>query len=46
MEDYGGALAAYSWQDLSPGLADKMAEMAEKLARLFTLSQISMNRYL
>ena len=26
--DYGDALAAYSWQDLSPWPADKVADMA------------------
>ena len=32
LEDYGGALTAYSWQDLSFLLADKVAE---KLAQPF-----------
>jgi len=36
--DYGGALTAYSWQDLSSSLAEKVADMAEKLALLFTQS--------
>ena len=38
LEVCGGALTAYSWQDLSPWPAD----MAKKLARPFTQSQISM----
>ena len=27
--DYGGTLTAYSWQDLSPSSADKVADMTE-----------------
>ena len=36
--DYGGTLTAYSWQDLSPSSADKVADMTEKLAQPFTVT--------
>ena len=42
LEDYEGALTAYSWQDFSSSLAEKMAHIDEKLAQPFTQSQISM----
>ena len=45
LEGYGDALTAYSWQDLSSSMAEKVVEMAEKLAQPFRQSQISMHRY-
>ena len=42
-EDFGGALMAYSWQNLSSSLAEKVADMTEKVAQPFTQSQISMH---
>ena len=42
LEDDGGALTAYSLQDLRLEPAEKLAVTAEKLARSFTQSQISM----
>ena len=35
LEDYGGALNGYSWQDLSSSLAEKVADTAEKLVQPF-----------
>ena len=33
MEDYGRALTAYSWPDMPPSPADKVADMAGKQAQ-------------
>jgi len=43
LQDYGGALTAYSWQDFASSLAEKVADMAEKLDQPFTQSDISMH---
>ena len=39
LENCEGAFTAYSWQDLSSSLAEKVADMAEKLAQPFTQTQ-------
>ena len=43
LEDYGGAITAYSWKHFPSLLAEKLAEMAEKRAQPFTQSQIYMH---
>ena len=41
LEDYGGALRAYSWQDLSSSQPEKVADMAENW-----LSHLHSHKYL